>query len=61
MNKSTVIKLVGAAAPIVLGILGYLYTDVTPVVRDICGALLPFGSVVPTAVISAEPKDAGAR
>lgn len=60
MNKSTVIKLIGAAAPIVLGILGYLYTDVTPVVRDVCGALLPFGSVQPV-LISAEPKDAGAR
>lgn len=47
MNKTyaTVFKVAMVLAPVVMGLLGYAYGDVTPVVYDVCQSLLPNGSI----------------
>lgn len=45
MNKQLVFKLVGVVVPVLVAIAGMVYGDVTPMVHDLCGALLPSGSM----------------
>lgn len=41
MNKQLVFKLVGVVVPVLVAIAGMVYGDVTPMVHDLCGVLLP--------------------
>lgn len=41
MNRQLVFKTVGVVIPLVVAVLGVVYGDVTPVIRDLCEAALP--------------------
>lgn len=42
------LKIGAVVFPLVIGALSVIYGDVTPMIRDVCGSLLPAGSIVPT-------------
>jgi hypothetical protein len=39
-------KIAAGVVPVIMAAAGYFYGDITPVVRDVCGTLLPAGTVV---------------
>lgn len=55
-NYKLAFKIAAGVIPVVMAVVGAIYGDVTPVVRDLCTTALPTGSVAP-----AIEADAGAR
>lgn len=57
------LKIGAVVVPTVMVIVSYIYGDIVPIAKDICGMVLPPGSIVPTFRLpTAEPAlpDAGA-
>lgn len=46
MNKNLALKMAGVAVPLIVALAGMFYGDVTPVIRDLCEAALPAGTLV---------------
>lgn len=59
-NYKMMLKIGAVVFPVVLGILSAYFGDVQPMIRDVCGSLLPAGSVVPTFPLPVHEVDAGA-
>lgn len=41
-------QIAGVVVPLVMAAVGFFYGDIQPIVRDVCGTLLPKGSLVVT-------------
>lgn len=46
MNKQLVLKVAGVVIPLAMALAGIFYNDVTPIVRSICEAALPTGTLI---------------
>lgn len=53
-------KVAAAVVPLIMAAVAYAYGDITPVVRDICGVLLPSDGVVEVRPSVTVVEDAGA-
>lgn len=60
MLKPNTLKMLVAGLSVVMAGLAYKFGDVTPLVQDVCGALLPSDGVVETRPSVTVVEDAGA-